>query len=198
MTSSPTISPHQANLTLLDEANQNIMAGHKLLLNWHSRFGHLNFPAVQRILRQFPFLSAKFAAAAKCDLTDLKCVTCQYAKAHRRTTRGRKKTHVNKERDGSLKAEHLAPEAKVSVDHLESRVLGRTTDSYGKATSDKYKGGAVFVDHATGYLQLGFSAVETTQAKQSYENMAFEHGVVVQSYLTDSGAFRANAFVQHI
>jgi hypothetical protein len=90
----------------------------------------------------------------------------------------------------------------VSVDHFESRVLGRTKDSYGKATSDKYKGGAIFVDHATGYLhvehQLGFSAVETIRAKQNYENMAFEHGVVIQSYLTDSGAFKANAFVQHI
>ena len=49
---SPTISPHQANLSLFDDTNQNITAGHKLLLNWHSRFGHLNFPAVQRILRQ--------------------------------------------------------------------------------------------------------------------------------------------------
>ena len=28
--------------------------------------------------------------------------------------------------------------------------------------------------------------------------MAFEHGVVTQSYLTDSGDFKANAFVQHI
>jgi hypothetical protein len=45
-TPSPTINP-QANITLLDESNQNITAGHKLLMNWHSRFGHLNFPAVQ-------------------------------------------------------------------------------------------------------------------------------------------------------
>ena len=28
--------------------------------------------------------------------------------------------------------------------------------------------------------------------------MAFEHGVVTQPYLTDSGAFKANAFVQRI
>ena len=199
--SSPTITPLQANLALHDDTNQNITAGHKLLMNWHARFGHLNFQAVQRILRQFPFQSAKFAAASKCDLTDLRCEICQYAKAHRRTTHG-KKTHVNEERDGSLKAEHLVPDAKVSVDHFESRELGRTQDSYGQASSDKYKGGAIFCDHATGYLhvehQLGFSAVETIRAKQSYENMAFEHGVIVQSYLTDSGTFKAKDFVQHI
>ena len=58
------------------------------------------------------------------------------------------------------------------------------------------------MDHGTGYLhvehQLGFSTVETIRAKQNFENTAFEHGVVTQSYLTDSGAFKANAFVQHI
>ncbi|KAI2499350.1 hypothetical protein MHU86_15132 [Fragilaria crotonensis] len=196
----PSIDP-QANLTLFDDTNQNVTAGHRLLMNWHSRFGHLNFPAVQRILRQFPFVSVKFAAASKCDLTDFRCEICQYAKAYRRTTHG-KRTQVNEERDGSLRAEHLGPGTRVSVDHFESRLLGRTRDSYGKPSSDKYKGGCIFVDHGTGYLhvehQLGFSAVETIRAKQSFENMAFEHGVVTQSYLTDSGAFKANSFVQHI
>ena len=197
----PQLINPQANLTIFDDTNQNITAGHRLLMNWHGRFGHLNFPAVQRILRQFPFVSVKFAAASKCDLTDFRCEICQYAKAHRRTTHG-KRTQVNKERDGSLRAEHLAPGARVSVDHFESRLLGRTRDSYGKPSSDKYKGGCIFVDHGTGYLhvehQLGFSAVETIRAKQSFESMAFEHGVVTQSYLTDSGAFKANAFVQQI
>ena len=101
-----------------------------------------------------------------------------------------------------MKSEHSSPGARVSVDHFESRLLGRTRDSFGKESSNQYKGGCVFVDHGTGYLhvehQLGFSAVETICAKQSFENMAFEHGVVVQSYLTDSGAFKANTFVQHI
>ena len=189
----PMINP-QANCKTLRKAID------WLLLNWHGRFGHLNFPALQRILRQFPFVSIKFAAAAKC-LTDFRCEICQYAKAHRRTTHG-KRTQVNDEHDGSLKAEHLEPGVRVSVDHFESRLLGLTRDSYGKPSSAKYKGGCIFVDHGTGYVhvehQLGFSAVETIRAKQSFESMAFGHGVVVQSYLTDSGAFKANAFVQQI
>ena len=40
--------------------------------------------------------------------------------------------------------------------------------------------------------------METIRAKQSYENMVFEHGIVIQSYLTNKGAFKANAFVQQI
>jgi hypothetical protein len=101
-------------------------------------------------------------------LTDLKCEIYQHAKAHQQSAPGRK-AHIDVKINEALKAEHLSPGAKVSVDHFESRLLGRTQDSYGKKLSDKYKGGAIFVDHASGYIhvenQLGFSAVETIRAK---------------------------------
>ncbi|KAI2512823.1 hypothetical protein MHU86_1612 [Fragilaria crotonensis] len=74
----------QMNLSLMDAQNQNMTGGQKLLLHWHHRFGHLNFPAVQRILRAVPFLSAKFASASKCDLQTMKCAVCEFAKGHRR------------------------------------------------------------------------------------------------------------------
>ena len=89
----------------------------------------------------------------------------------------------------------------MSVDHFEPRLLGRAFDSYGKASSDTFKGGCLFVDHDS-FLhvehQLGFSAVETVRAKQAYKQMALHHCVVVEAYLTDSGAFKAKAFVNHI
>jgi hypothetical protein len=65
MQNSSTISSSQANLTLLNNSNQNLTSGHKLLLNWHNRFGNPNFLAVRRIVHQFPLVSA-------CDLTDLR------------------------------------------------------------------------------------------------------------------------------
>ena len=58
----------QMNLSIMDDQNQNMTGGQKLLLHWHHKFGCLNFPAVQRILRAVPFLSAKFGSASKCDL----------------------------------------------------------------------------------------------------------------------------------
>ena len=64
----------QMNFALTNEGNQNISAGQKLLLNWHFRFGHLNLPAVQRILRAFPFTANRFASASKCNAFDLKWV----------------------------------------------------------------------------------------------------------------------------
>jgi hypothetical protein len=196
----PIVNP-QANVLILDDANQNLTAGQKLLLQWHYRFGHLNLRRVQSILCVFPFSAVKYSSASKCDISNLKCAICQYAKAHRRATHGTRTT-VNPDRDGSLTAENLNPGKRVSVDHFECRQLGRTFDSYGKASSEQYKGGCIFVDHGSGYLhvehQLGFSAIETIRAKQNFEKRALDCGVVIQSYLTDSRAFKANAFVDHI
>ena len=101
-----------------------------------------------------------------------------------------------------MKAEHLGPGVRVSVHHFESWLLGQTFDSYGNPFADMYNGGCIFVDHGTGYIQvehqLGISAVETIRAKQNYEQQAMDNGVIVQSYLTDSGALKANTSIQHI
>ena len=194
------VSP-QMNLTLIDESNQNLTAGQKLLLHWHQRFGHLNLPAVQRILRAAPFASATFESASKCDMRTLKCETCEYAKGHRRAKKSTTAVPVP-DHVGTLKIDHLKPGAQVSVDHFESRLLGRTFDSYGKASSQTYKGGCIFVDHGSGFMhvehQLGFSAVETIRAKANFELMSVGHGVLVESYLTDAGAFSAAKFVKQI
>jgi hypothetical protein len=52
----------------------------------------------------------------------------------------------------------------------------------------------VFVDHATGHVhvkhQVHLTSHETLQAKERYEDMCRDHGILVQSYLSDN----ANAF----
>ena len=113
------------------------------------------------------------------------------------------KTHTpTAVRDGTLKINDLRAGASISVDHFESRLKSRTFDSYGKATSDKYFGGCIFIDYSSEYVhvefQLGFSAVEIIRAKQNFEKYAFKHGVIPLTYLTDSGAFKANKFVEDI
>ena len=88
------------------------------------------------------------------------------------------------------------------MDHYESRLKGRSYTSFGKATSEQYVGGCIFVDHMSSYIhvgnQLGFSSSETIRAKQNYEQLALESGVVVEKYLADNGIFKAKAFVQHL
>ena len=46
--------------------------------------------------------------------------------------------------------------------------------------------------------QLGFSSPETIRAKQKFEKMALDFGVLINSYKADNGVFKANAFVSHI
>jgi hypothetical protein len=135
----------------------------------------------------------------KCDLP--KCEICELAKAKRRPKRSETKTK-NSEIDGALKENRLIPGTRISVDHFECSQRGRTCDSYGKATSQQYKIGCTFVDHGSSYVhvehQFGCYAVKTIRAKQSYERMCLDNGILVQDYLTDSGAFKANKFVKHI
>ena len=189
----------QLNLGLPDESNQNLTPSQKLLLHWHHRFGHRNFPAVQRLLRVMPFGSEKFISASRCDLP--RCEVCEFAKAHRSSTGG-KKTRPHPLSDGALKVNHLRAGEAVSVDHFESRLRGRTYTSFGKTTSDQYVGGCIFVDHMSGYIhienQLGFSSSETIRAKQNFEQLALDNGVIVTNYMADNGLFKANQFVSHL
>ena len=192
-------SPIQANLAVLSEENQNLSPGQKLLLEWHARFGHKSFQSVQRILRHLPFQGDRFKAATKCICP--KCEICEFAKAHRQPTHGNKQS-VNIHTDGALKDTSLQAGQDISADHFESRLLGRTLTSFGRTTSPQYKGGCIFVDHMSGYIhvehQIGFSSSETIRAKQNFEKLALDHGVIIQSYHADNGTFKANAFVGHI
>ena len=189
----------QANLCVLNDENQNLTPSQKLLLLWHARFGHKNFPSIQRLFRAVPFLSEKYMRASRCVIP--RCEVCEFAKGHRKPTKGNKQS-TNKLTDGAIKGGDLRPGASISVDHFESRVKGRTRQSYGSSSSDQYVGGCIFVDHMSNYIhvepQLGFSSSETIRAKQNFEKLSLDNGILIDSYLADNGVFKANAFVTHI
>ena len=191
----------QVNLSLSADGNQNLTAAQRLLLLMHAKFGHLNLAAVQTVLRKAPFLSTRYQNASKCDILGLRCEICELAKATRRPTQGTTE-RTDPVADGTISADHLRPGSRVSCDHFESRLRGRTYDSFGRPTSKTYVGGLILVDAASKYLhvemQVGFTAAETIRAKQAYEKFAMDNGVVVQSYLTDNGVFKANQLVQHV
>ena len=113
------------------------------------------------------------------------CETCQYAKGHQQPTKGSiQSTRVTT--DGAIHDGHLRPGNLVSVDHFESRLRGRTYSSFNSASSNKYVGGCIFVYSMSGMIhvehQLGFSSPETLRAKQTFEKMALDHGVLINSY----------------
>jgi hypothetical protein len=128
-----------AEILVGPEPGPTLNLGQKLLLEWHYIFVHLNFQALQSVLRRFPFVDKRFGAAVKCDHP--KCELCKLVKAKRRANKA-ETTTKNPERYGALKADHISPGLRVSVDHFECRQRGRTCNSYGKATSKQYVGGA--------------------------------------------------------
>ena len=89
------------------------------------------------------------------------------------------------------------------MDHFESKVPGRLYTSKGKSQlASTYKGGCIFVDHASGLLyvrhQISFTSEETIHSKMHFENWAYNQGVLVQKYTTDNGIFGAREFNSEI
>ena len=65
-----------------------------------------------------------------------------------------------------------------------------------------FHGGAIFVDHATGYIdirhQVSLNAADTIKSKLMFEREGFNSGVVVQNYHTDNGVFTSTAFMEQL
>jgi hypothetical protein len=191
----------ELNICIADEANQNLAASQKELLKWHFRLGHLNYTAVQMLLRGgFLGDTSLQKAAANCEHP--KCSSCQYGKGRRRPSQS-EITKPVPSKEGSLKTEDLFPGQTVSVDHFQSSAKGRLYESFGKTSEDKmYSGGSIFVDHATGYIhvehQVSWSAAEMIAAKHRYERHMLDMGVTVVSYQSDNGTFGAAAFIKEL
>ena len=102
-----------------------------------------------------------------------------------------------------MKTNDVYPGSGVSVDHFVSKVPGRLYTSKGRSdVTEMYKGGCIFVDHASGLIyvkhQIGFGAIETIEIKQTFENWAYSHGVLISKYTTDNGTFGAKEFLADI
>ena len=65
-----------------------------------------------------------------------------------------KKTSTDPIYTVDLKKNNLCPVAFVLVDHLESRIKGRTHTLFGRSTSEHNGGICVFVDHMVGYIHI--------------------------------------------
>jgi len=189
------------NLCVTDETNQNLTEAQKEYLHWHFRLGHLCSDTIQFLLRQPSFgTSQKIRAASRC--TPPKCAACEYGKAHRKPLQASTSTPTP-EKEGGVKANDLYPGSGVSVDHFVSKVPGRLYTSRGKTSpTDMYKGGCIFTDHSSGLLfiqhQVGFTVLETLQAKMAFENWSYNSGVLIGKYTTDNGSFGASEFVDVI
>ena len=194
-------------ISTTSDRNMNLNAAERELLRWHHRLGHLGFRQIQFLMRSGALSHSESArrlhmSAAKLQIYPL-CSACQYGKQRRKPSPG-KRSHVVRDRDGILKKDNLFPGQRVSVDHFVCSTRGRLLHTYGKEDPRlQFVGGAIFVDHASGYIfvapQVNLNTHETLKAKDSFERHCRDFGVIVAEYLSDNGSvFTSKSYVEHL
>jgi hypothetical protein len=182
-------------ISTVNASNINISEPEKELLRWHHRLGHMNFRKIQFLMRT-GILSKSEASrrlhTASCKfVTPPKFAACQYGKQHQRPVPG-KTASVVKDRAGVLRDGDLLPSQQVSSDHFICKAKGCLFTSAGKSLrQDMFSGGCLFIDHASSFVHVEFqvhlNTAESLEAKDKFERMCRDVGVVPQAYLSDNG-----------
>jgi hypothetical protein len=197
-----------ASISCASNSNMNLSPAQRELLKWHCRLGHLSMKQTQFLMRTGVLAHSEKTRqlqiqASKSSTHLPMCAACQFAKQRQRSAPGTTKKVV-KDRQGVMKADHLLPGQRVSVDHFVCSTKGRLTHTQGKEDpKTQYSGGAIFVDHASGYVfikeQVHLNTHETIDAKQNFEDHCRDFGVIPQTYLTDNGsAFTSTEYTAHL
>ncbi|CAJ1928502.1 unnamed protein product, partial [Cylindrotheca closterium] len=188
--------------------NINLDDGEKEWLKWHQRLGHRSFAIVRFLMRTGTLAKSQRMRTLHTHISKQveppKCAACCYAKAKQHAV-AKAKTHACvKDAPSSLCANTLYPGQEVSIDHLVSSVPGQTYTGYGKGhKSEMFRGSAIFVNNATGYIfvqhQKSLNTHKTLRAKEMYEANCGDLGVVPQKYCSDKAAvFHSHKYKQHL
>jgi hypothetical protein len=148
---------------------------------------------------RLPILKTKIPRVSSCQAP--LCTACQVAR-QTRCGAGTLKELKDPEKESLLKRGNLEPGQMVSIDQYISALPGRLPHTKGKESKKNiYRGGTLFVDHASGYIflknQVSLRVGETLRAKQAFE-FAAQHGVRVCSYHADNVPFSAQEFIDHL
>ena len=181
---------------ILDNSNVNLTAAQKELLKWHFCLGHFNMRWIQRLITKKVLSVTENNVTSKNAICN--CMACTLAKQTRRPE-GTVKQTIRDEKDGNLKKGILRPGSMISSDQFVSSLPGRLPNTYGREKdSEKYVGGTIFIDEASGYFsvhnQVSLNAEETIRSKHSFEREAIRHGVPVLGYRADNGIYRSEKF----
>ena len=197
-----TVSSLRALNSVLHNSNRNMSPLQRMWALWHNKLGHLSFAHVQK-LGLGGFLDRHALGLLRTTVPDHPtCTACQYGKQTRKPD-GTTTTVKNPHSMGSTKAGKLTPGSLIFCDQLESRVRGRLFHTAGReAERNQFCGSSVFYDAASMYLhvehQVTLNASDSIVAKENFERMAMESGVNVESYHTDNGIFKCQAYVKHL
>ena len=154
----------------------------------HEQLGHCSFAQLKQMAEQ-GIIPRKFTK-----VSPPRCPSCLYGKAHKKPWRMHKI-------DPKIKCSTI-PGAVVSIDQLESPILGFVPIAKGLRTFRKYCGASVFVDHTSDFTYVHMHHHQTMDkmidAKHAFERLAEQHGVQILHYHCDNGRFADKAFVEDI
>ena len=96
----------------------------------------------------------------------------------------------------------MVPGQRVFVDHFQSALPGRLYNSKGRTyAKDMFHGGFIFLDHASGYIQVWhqvtFSANDIIKAEFIYKSDAANYGFLIQVYCTVNDVFNSKYLWMH-
>lgn len=168
----------------LEETYLNIKRPEDAKLLWHQRLGHVSMERIDR-LSNLGYLPAFLA---KCPHPI--CQACIYGKMTRRPWRTKPTL------DDEISNTSTAVGSTISVDQLESPILGFYAQLKGRLTKSRYRVATIFVDHHSDYsyvfLQQSTTSKETVEAKHAFEQHAKTFGVDILHYHADNGRFADN------
>ena len=192
----------KALLNSLHNSNRNLTPLQKLWQLWHVKLGHPAHSIVQR-LGAAGNLSRHAMELSKLPPSDRPmCEACRYGKQVR-THDGTTVTSRVKDTVGALKCDQTVPGMRIFSDQAYSAVPGRRFHTAGReAPHDKFCGTTLFVDAASNYIhavhQVTFNASDTINAKVEFERHCADLGVQVDSYHTDNGVYKSQAFTEEL
>ena len=135
-----------ASISVVHSSNTNLSQSEKFFLQWHWRLGHPGYNRLMFLFRSGVLSTSKVSLRMiKGVLSSVKhvpkCAACMFGKQRRLPIPGTT-THVVKDRQGIIKANHLNPGDKVPIDHFYCSSKGRLFNSRGKTKADSmYCGG---------------------------------------------------------
>ena len=196
--------------TQLLQDNHNLSPPAKELLLWHNRLGHAGFRWIQSLMRvqkqnigeqaDPPLIPTVISNTPNCALP--RCAACQLGKQHRRTPKSARTLAVP-DQEMAIRREDLNPGDCVSIDQYSCYIPGRLPHTFGREPiKDRYKGGTIFVDHASTYMsvhhQISLGMPETLVGKHLLEKEARNHGFHIKAYRADNKPFAAEDFTDDI
>ena len=185
----PAIVPNV--ITDEEEDNLSAISPQADLLRWHYRLGHASFRRI-KLLALLGILPRRLAFVQQ-----PKCAGCIFGALTKRPWRTKATPN---QRNKIFQAN--APGDCVSVDQLESSLLGFIAIFKGQPTKRRYRAATVFVDHKSRlsyvHLQQQLTSSETLQAKHAFEAFARNNGVTIKHYHADNGRFADLQFMQDV